>query len=209
MNRPVLTRDKAILIADNLLEGEKVFLLGIRGFIDPAKGNKRGVYDDAVFLVTEDGVEGFTFNTDPSVDRKGIAVLQPGKYAYTQGLHGVHHLDTKNDLDDRVLYNTLIAHHKDVDSDKGKLTYWAFRQAGPVLLLRDGKTTPETDGWPSNPAWIDIHRGGVNTTSSEGCQTVLPDEWLELRDKGYAAMDKNAMHQISYILVEKTEDMDL
>ncbi len=210
MNKPVLTRAQAIEIAGDSYAGEKVFILGVRGFMESVGGNKKGIYDDAVFLVTEDGVEGFNFNTDPSIDRTGIAVLQPGKYAYTQGLHGLHHLDTKNNLEDRVIYNTLIAHHKDIPPPQpGKIIpYWAFRQAGPVTLLRDGKTEAEVDGWPSDPAWIDIHKGGVNTTSSEGCQTVLPDEWQDFRYKGYAAMDKDSLHEIFYILAVKTADME-
>jgi len=209
MQKPVLDREHALLIMGDHYAKEKVILLGIRGFFDPAMGNKRGVYDDAVFLITDEGIEGFNFNTDPSIDRPGIAVLQDGKYDYTQDLHGVHHLNLK-DINDKVLYNTLIAHHKDLTPIPGKiLPYFAFRQAGPVLLKRDGDSDAALDGWPSAPAWIDIHKGGVNTTSSEGCQTVFPDQWEDFRDKGYAGMDKNSMHKISYVLLTKTADMDI
>lgn len=201
MTRPILTREQAIALAGGTIDS--VFLLGIRGFFDPGAENKRGIYDDAIFLVTPDGCLGFNANTDPSITRKGIAVLQPGKYDYRQGLHGIHHLNLE-DPADKTLYDKLISTGRDLEPIPGRiLPYHAFRQAGPVTVLRDGGMTTETkigiNDWP----WIDIHRGGINTTSSEGCQTIFPDQWPEIKEKGYAAMNAAGLQIIHYFLINK------
>lgn len=199
MTRPSLTRAEAIARAGGITG--PVFLLGIRGFQAPADQNKRGIYDDAIFLVTPDACIGYNANTDPSVTRKGIAVLQPGVYKYKQGLHGIHHLDLSK-KEDKAIYDLLLSSKKDHLPIAGRiLPYWAYRQAGPVTVLRDGATVPETKTDPGSWPWIDIHRGGYNTTSSEGCQTIHPDQWPEAKTKGYAAMDAAASTIINYVLV--------
>lgn len=49
---------------------------------------------------------------------------------------------------------------------------------------------------------INIHRGGRNSTSSEGCQTIHPDQWDAFQKLAYAEMDRNGQKEIPYILVE-------
>jgi lysozyme len=148
---------------------EKVVIVGIRGY--NGGSNERGIYDDALFIVSPSYFNAYNANTDPSVTRPGIAVLQPGVYQYRKGLHGV----------------------------SGPHPYIALRQASNVVVIRDGMTEPETDS-PENRFWIDIHRGGYGTTSSLGCQTIHPDQWSNFRDNIFNEMDKAGQILVPYLL---------
>lgn len=67
-------------------------VVGIRGYylnsLGVAGKNDRGIYDDAVFLYTENVCASFNANTDPSVVKPKIAVLQEGVwYSYRFDTH--------------------------------------------------------------------------------------------------------------------------
>jgi len=79
--------------------------------------NDRGIYDDAVFIISPDKFISFNNNTDPSNYKDGIAVLKTGVWRYRPGKHKIN-------------------------SPHG---YPAFVQAGPVTVIRD-KKGPDT-GW--------------------------------------------------------------
>lgn len=121
----------------------KLTLLLIRGYYEDSMGKKgvndRGIYDDALFVVTDSNVTAYNANTDPSTYRRGIATLVPGIWTYTVGRH--------------------------------KNQYTALRQAEPVAVHRDGK------GIDKGMFGINVHKGGLLTTSSLGCQTIPPDQW--------------------------------
>lgn len=140
------------------------FIGGIPGYYmqsmgDPTK-NDRGIYDDCIVLVTRNVFAAWNGNTDPSTHRKDIATLQPGIYPCYQ-----------------------------FDRHNGSRPHNAICQRrGPVIIRRDGtESVPkgESDGrgfslggglWRGNFG-INIHRGGVNGTSSLGCQTFPPSQW--------------------------------
>ncbi len=73
--------------------------------------------------------------------------------------------------------------------------YLALVQARPVTVLR-GDT--EDTGWFG----INIHKGGYNTTSSEGCQTIYPDQWDSFISLVQAQMARVERKTISYLLME-------
>lgn len=130
-------------------------VIGIRGYYKDSMGapgvNDRGIYDDAIFLDSEQATVAYNGNTDPSSFRpgrgtgagKGMASLNPGAWFC----------------------------HK---FDKHKGQYLALCQrSGPVTVTRDGNPPYEDTG----NFGINIHRGSYTKTSSEGCQTIHPTQW--------------------------------
>jgi lysozyme len=177
--RPQLTKtDAERLLATYDLVKYPVRILGIRGYFQKTMGktpsNDVGIYDDALFIVAPSYFKSFNANTDPSRIFKDVAVLKAGgPYLYKIGMHGV----------------------------SGPHPYLALRQNGNVTVIRNG-TTEITDN-PSRRFYIDIHRGGYNTTSSLGCQTIHPDQWEEFFDAVNAQLKANNQTIISYILIEQ------
>jgi hypothetical protein len=206
MIRPSLTREQVLDlpgIADLIAIGPT--MVGIRGFFDQPNHNERGVYDDAVFIVgaASEEFQAFNWNTDPSITKPGMAVLQPGTYKWKKGLHGMHHLNL-DDPKDKTAYDWLMAHvGQDHPDPHYRLTYWAYRQACPFTVLRDGGAAPETVIDPNHWPMIDGHHGGLNGTSSEGCQTTPIEQWQECRKFGYGLMDKYSTDHITYHLIVK------
>ena len=158
---------------------EPLYILAIRGYYKNTMGrpgsNDRGIYDDAFFLIGPRLFLAVNANTDPSRFKPGIACLVPGLHYYKKGLHKLSNPDPKK-------------------------RYAAFRPDTPdesLPVTRDGK--PGT----SKGYAINIHKGSFTGTSSEGCQTVYPDQWLEFQQTAYKAMDKVMQKRIGYLLMEQ------
>jgi lysozyme len=156
-----------------------VFLVGVRGYYRDTLGkpgvNDLGIYDDALFIVGPETFAAFQANTDPSARKPGIASLLPGVHLFKPGKHGI--------------------------SRPGG-GYPAFRPA-----TKDEELPVKRDGDPNIPSKrpgvaINIHRGGNNTTSSAGCQTVPPLQW----DAFHALLTKElkgaGQKTFPYILIE-------
>jgi lysozyme len=130
-------------------------VVGIRGYYKHSMGapnvNDRGIYDDAIFIDSAQATVAYNGNTDPSAYRLGMGTgARKGIASLNPGAWFVHKFDLH----------------------KGK--YLALCQrAGDVTVTRDG-TPPYTE---TGHFGINIHRGGYNTTSSEGCQTIHPSQW--------------------------------
>ena len=189
---------------------DKVIWIGYR-----SANSKYGEYDDIAGLYTPGSYTEYKFNTLPTKWEGTIAKLMPGVYKYKKGLHGVHHLNLSQRKDgsyicpaDKGIHDWLMANPgKDhapvmVGDVPRLLPYWAFRQAGPVTILRHGAVTAETVTDPANWPFIDLHKGGWNLTSSEGCQTWFPEHWEDARAHGYAEMDKYGQDEIKYVMVQ-------
>jgi len=132
-----------------------IVIIGIRGYYLNTLGqpgrNDRGIYDDAIFIDTEQVTAAFNANTDPTGYRKGtgfgktkgLATLKPGLWmAHKFGLH------------------------------KGKYLALVQRMS-TVTVVRDGTPDYEDTGYFG----INIHKGGLKSTNSEGCQTIHPTQW--------------------------------
>jgi hypothetical protein len=151
-----------------------VAIFGVRGYYRDSMGvvgkNDRGIYDDAIIVVSENVHASFNANTDPSLFRKGIASLKPGIHLYRKGNHGI---------------------------SRGP-GYPALRPAtkGELLpVFRDGQGD-------SFGVAINIHKGGYRTTSSEGCQTIYPDQWQGFINLVYSEMNRYGQKTIPYLLSE-------
>lgn len=186
---------------ENLLREGPVFL-GIRGYFknDYAGKEVRGKFEDAAALIGPAGeFRTYNWNTMPSTTAPDMAILQPGTYKWAKGIHGVHHIN-KNILADTLALQWLEAHPgQDHPNPAYRLTYWAFRQASPMMVLRDGKTAPEV---APVGCYIDGHHGGLGgTTSSIACQTTPLEQWQEMRNVGYHLMDTYKTAEITYHLI--------
>jgi len=73
--------------------------------------------------------------------------------------------------------------------------YQALVQAGPVTVQRDN--VGDDTGWFG----INIHRGGYNSTSSLGCQTIYPDQWPSFIATTKDLMQRYNQKTIEYHLV--------
>lgn len=151
--RRVLSRVDANL--DGLLGAYKLLVIGIRGYYRDSMGapgtNDRSIYDDAICLVTESVLASFNGNTDPSGYRKGHGTgTSKGVAVLKPGIWNAYRFDLH-----RGQYLALC------------------QRAAAVTVIRDGDPPYEDTGYHG----INIHRGGTNTTSSLGCQTIPPAQW--------------------------------
>jgi lysozyme len=156
---------------------DPVVLVGIRGFHKAV--NKRGVYDDAlIWLNTATGfIATYNANCDPSSYRKGMG------FGSKKGMAS---------LKDGVWCYRIGKH----GYNTGK-PYPAFVQAEKVQVLRDGIEGPYDDyGYFG----INIHRGGYNTTSSLGCQTVPPNTWDDFFKTGQKLLKDAGQDKFYYVL---------
>jgi lysozyme len=173
--RPGLTRTAAKYYLHAAGIPDEFALIGRRAYYRDTMGkpgeNDRGIYDDAIALITPTAFVTFNANCDPSAWRQGIATLMPGVWQYRVGTHGI--------------------------TKPPERRYEALVQAGPVMVTRDGGKT-ET-GWFG----INIHRGGFNTTSSEGCQTIHPTQWEGFIGLVKGEMARHSRIKIDYVLTER------
>jgi hypothetical protein len=146
------------------------FVLAVRGYYRDSMGkpgvNDYGIYDDGLFIVSPLGFTSWNGNTDPSRlgwnpnAGKYMARLQTGCWRFN---HLKHHASRPDG-------------------------YYAFGQGGnPVTVDRveaDGDVrTSETGTFG-----INLHRGGNNGTSSEGCVTVAREQWDSFYTKLHSTM---------------------
>lgn len=174
-SRPQQKREATERMLKKAGVADSVALVGIRGYYLDTMGEKgkndRGIYDDAIILVSPNVHATFNANTDPSVHRKGIASLIPGVHRYKKGKHGI---------------------------SKPGGGYPALRPANPkeeLPVMRDG------EGLSMGIA-INIHKGGYNTTSSLGCQTIYPPQWEAFINLVYSEMTRCNQATIPYLLVK-------
>lgn len=172
---PKATLDRVTKAIKSAKITDTVVLVGVRGYYRDTMGevgkNDRGIYDDALFIVSPTHFSAWNANTDPSVHRPGIATLVPGVHRYRPGKHGI--------------------------SRPGG-GYPAFRPATKdeaLPVMRDGDTNPRPG------IAINIHRGSASTTSSEGCQTVPPSQWDAFHTALSGELKRHGARDFPYLLM--------
>lgn len=192
MTRPVVDRatidgylaQYRLSLADN-----PVVALGLRGALDQGRPNRIGGFDDLLVVYTDKLCEAFTGNTDPSSEIAGRANLVTGISWFRPGFH---HPGTPKQ-------------------------YPAFVQDGPITVSRwqtddvQAGTTDERGTCLGGGLWrgdfaIHIHDAmGVNTTGSEGCQTVIKTEWPPYHTLLLDELTKANRSRFPYLLVDATQ----
>lgn len=174
-SRPQIQRDEVERLLARHGVTDSIALVGLRGYYLDTMGrpgiNDRGIYDDAIVLISPHAFVTYNANVDPSIYRSGIATLKPGVWRYKLGIHGL--------------------------SKPADQQYRALVQAAEVTVIRDGKG--EDTGWFG----INIHRGGNTTTSSLGCQTIIPDQWPAFIATVETEMRLQNAKSIAYLLTTR------
>ena len=182
-NRPQQKRQDTERQLKSAGVSDPVCLVGIRGYFRDTMGavgkNDRGLYDDAIILVSPNVHAAFNANVDPARSGKnpkvgkGYASLKPGVWRYRMGKHGI----------------------------RSGSPYKALVQAAPVTVARDGGN--DETGWFG----INIHRGGITRTNSEGCQTLPPAQWPAFIALVDSELKRNNAKTVSYVLTHPRKDI--
>ena len=182
--RPEMGRHAAeALLAALGLDLSRPAILGRRGYYRDTMGvvgeNDIGIYDDALILVSPTAYVTFNANCDPARHHPGVATLKAGVWRYKIGVH--------NQSKDPALH----PHYK------------ALVQAAPVTVIRDPDTS-HAERWDDTGMFgINHHRGSYHSTSSEGCQTVYPDQYDAYITLVESEMSRYGLAEISYALTER------
>jgi lysozyme len=177
------------------LKAWPVVILGWRGYFLDTMGRKgkndRGIYDDAIFIISPTCFRAFNANVDPSLFRDKVASLIPEQVVYYK--KGMHRAGTPGG-------------------------HMAWRQSSPVIVQRDEFIKPKgvndsawgislgngqwTDkNWPGGIFAINLHKGGTNTTSSLGCQTIPPKQWAAFFETLTEEQDRHNSPIVPYLLI--------
>lgn len=134
--------------------------------------NSTGTYDDCICVVDQITFDAFNANTDPSKVGRGMATV----------------------IAPQVMEYKIGTHNINKEKEK---QYQALVQASPIRVTREGigEVPPGFFG-------INIHRGGVTTVGSEGCQTLPPNEWSDFMKCVWTTLRMRNIYSIKYLLVD-------
>lgn len=159
-----------------------LYVLAVRGYyanMGTPGVNDLGVYDDALFIVSPHGFSGWNANTDPSRGgwndgaKKYMARLQPGVWKFRRLKHKM----------------------------SSPLGYMAFGQGPEPVTVERIRKTGEVANRETGCFGINLHRGGINGTSSEGCLTLPPVQWPQFYGQLASALEIGSAKTFPLILI--------
>lgn len=185
-SKPKASRDLVIAKATEAWAGihgtaplPERFVFAVRGYYSEtigAPGNDIAAYDDAFFIVTPDGMTAWNGNTDPN------------RYGWNAGA-GKFMARLKPGCW-WFISRMHRGKYQAFGQEDNEVTVERIRQDGSIA-----KTETGCFG-------IDLHLGGTNGTSSEGCQTVAPDQWNDFRKTLNGVLALAGLNRFAYILVD-------
>jgi hypothetical protein len=211
------------LLAERSISDD-VALIGVRGFfasMGATQQNDSGIYDDAIFLVTEEICAGFNANTDPVKYEPPNVTLKAGAWRYRLGVHtppsgaepGYPALVQSGLPGDDVwvvVHPRSPSDYRHFATKSGLQFDPGFTEASQFLAAlqhtrarivpREDPDYPDIE-WPMREH-INIHRGQAGSTSSMGCQTVSPNQWQEFFGAVKSALHDSHQELVTYLLLE-------
>lgn len=188
--RPAVERATAVAWALEQGCTDDFFVLGRGGYFRRSMGTDaqgRGVYDDAIVVVTPSVFLAFNGNVNPCRGEIGMASLQDGIWPMKR-----------------------VTHHPNTAR-----AYPCWGQAGEVIVRRDGTETVEKGFkhpkygeclggglWKGDFA-IQLHSGFLYETGSEACQTVYRPQWAECDNAILAEMTARHLETFPYVLTTR------
>lgn len=177
--RPQWPQDRVLDLLVNASVADPVALVGVRGYYRDTMGvrgeNDLGIYDDAIFVISPWAFASFNANTDPVRYGWNRKIGKPFA-ALAAGI-----------------YRYKLGPHKG---------YPACVQAGPVTVERRPATHPvgtyRETGWYG----INMHKGALKSTSSEGCQTIYLLQWVAFIALVTSELKRAKQRTFPYMLVE-------
>ena len=159
------------------------FVLMNRAYYDRSMGqpgNDVGMYDDAAFIVSALGFSAWNANTDPSRygwnagAEKYMARLKPGVHTFRR-----------------------LKHH--ASRPDGYMAFGQGERPVTVERIKQDGTIARTE---TGCFGINLHRGGVNGTSSEGCLTIPTGQWPMFDTTLTDILKKTGSPEFTLILID-------
>lgn len=160
------------VVTENLLrkaglQDTVLALVGIPGYYLDTMGkpgeNDRGIYDDAIILISQEAHVTFNANTDPSSFRKGIATLKPGLWQYKLGIHGLS--KPANRRYEALVQAAPVTVHRDSQGDETGYFGINIHRGSYNSTSSLGCQTIFPDQWPAFIALVksELKRTGLKT----------------------------------------------
>ena len=199
-NKPQKTQEWAVnalnaslkKFSSSAWDGKSLILFGCEGYYLDSMGvkgqNDRGMYDDALFVVSERLFLALNINLDPTSYRPGHG------HGSSKGMGTIHY----------------GVHEQAYAIGKHKTIFPALRQVGNIIVRRDADSrVPKEDIITidekryyleiGNHQVMNFHPGGANTTSSLGCQTIPRDQWRLFIDSVVAEARRMNQKRFTYV----------